>query len=101
MCSGDRSSSAKGAMAARAAPASSWSTSSSTVLSDWTIKGPSVMQPLSGLCRHDLRDAVDGDAAPPPGPRIEGPQLPTPYDDRGHHPLGGHPRRVEVADHQR
>ena len=42
MCSGARSSSANGAMAARAAPACSWSTSSSTVLSDCTINGPSV-----------------------------------------------------------
>src|SRR3954465_2381039 len=43
MCSGARSSSANGAIAARAAPASSWSTSSSTVLSDCTIRGPSVI----------------------------------------------------------
>src|SRR3954469_4383842 len=43
MCSGARSNSANGAIAARAAPASSWSTSSSTVLSDCTIRGPSVI----------------------------------------------------------
>src|SRR4029078_11246815 len=43
MCSGARSSSANGAIAARAAAACSWSTSSSTVLSDCTIKGPSVI----------------------------------------------------------
>src|SRR6476661_6251815 len=41
MCSGLRSSSAKGAIALRAASACSWSTSSNRVLSDWTIRGPS------------------------------------------------------------
>lgn len=40
MCSGARSSSAKGAMARRQASASSWSTSSSSVLSLWTMRGP-------------------------------------------------------------
>ena len=38
---------ANGAMAARAWLASSWSTSSSTVLSDWTISGPSVIRSSS------------------------------------------------------
>ena len=42
MCSGERSSSANGAMLARAAAASGWPISSSRVLSDWTINGPSV-----------------------------------------------------------
>src|SRR4051794_32057946 len=42
MCSGDRSSSAKGAIALRASPARGWSTSRSRVLSDWTIRGPSL-----------------------------------------------------------
>src|SRR5690242_16520046 len=42
MCSGDRSSSANGAIAFRASPARGWSTSSSRVLSDWTIRGPSL-----------------------------------------------------------
>src|SRR6185437_15891904 len=46
MCSGARSSSANGAIAARAAPACSWSTSSSTVLSDCTISGPSVISSI-------------------------------------------------------
>src|SRR6478609_963573 len=41
MCSGDRSSSANGAMALRQSAARSWSISSSSVLSDWTIRGPS------------------------------------------------------------
>src|SRR5687768_1852005 len=40
MCSGARSSSAKGAMARRQASAWSWSTSSSRVRSDWTTRGP-------------------------------------------------------------
>src|SRR3954468_16844816 len=42
MCSGDRSSSAKGAIALRASPARGWSTSRSRVLSDCTIRGPSL-----------------------------------------------------------
>src|SRR5271163_4175934 len=97
MCSGARSSSANGAIAARAAPASSWSTSSSTVLSDCTIKGPSVTgatlprkrevlpphlvlpflrrrrhrSPLSFVRRHDRRDAVDGEFTGPAGRRVE------------------------------
>src|SRR6476661_5825958 len=37
MCSGDRSSSANGAIALRHSAASSWSTSSRSVLSDWTM----------------------------------------------------------------
>jgi hypothetical protein len=41
-CSGERSSSANGAIAIRHSSASGWSTSSSKVLSDWTISGPSV-----------------------------------------------------------
>src|SRR4051812_803596 len=44
MCSGLRSSSAKGAIALRQASACSWSTSSSSVLSDWTMRGPSFMR---------------------------------------------------------
>src|SRR5918997_6411437 len=40
-CSGERSSSANGAIAARQSRAAGWSTSSSSVLSDWTIRGPS------------------------------------------------------------
>src|SRR3954469_13032632 len=43
MCSGLRSSSAKGAIALRQASACSWSTSSRRVLSDWTMRGPSFM----------------------------------------------------------
>ncbi len=43
MCSGDRSSSANGAIALRQSEARSWSTSSSSVLSDWTMRGPSFM----------------------------------------------------------
>src|ERR1700710_682272 len=43
MCSGLRSSSANGAIALRHASACSWSTSRSSVLSDWTIRGPSVI----------------------------------------------------------
>src|SRR5689334_19278495 len=41
MCSGERSSSANGAIALRQSAARSWSTSSSRVLSDWTMRGPS------------------------------------------------------------
>src|SRR6476620_1377318 len=41
MCSGARSSSANGAMARRASSALGWSTSSRSVLSLWTISGPS------------------------------------------------------------
>src|SRR3954465_7285786 len=41
MCSGERSSSANGAIALRQSAARSWSTSSSMVLSDWTMRGPS------------------------------------------------------------
>src|SRR5690349_10258261 len=47
MCSGDRSSSANGAIALRHSAAASWSTSSSSVLSDWTMSGPSVTGCLS------------------------------------------------------
>jgi ABC-type nitrate/sulfonate/bicarbonate transport system permease component len=39
--SGERSSSANGAIAARHSAAIGWSISSSRVLSDWTISGPS------------------------------------------------------------
>ena len=42
MCSGERSSSANGAIALRQSAAAGWSTSSSSVLSLWTIRGPSV-----------------------------------------------------------
>src|SRR6478609_7036868 len=42
MCSGERSNSANGAIPARAAGASGCAISSSSVLSDWTIRGPSV-----------------------------------------------------------
>ena len=45
MCSGERSSSAKGAMSARQAAPSGWSTSSSRVRSDWMIRGPAVGSP--------------------------------------------------------
>src|SRR3954447_9180402 len=41
MCSGERSSSAKGAIALRASAAWGWSTSRRRVLSDWTMRGPS------------------------------------------------------------
>src|SRR3954453_9511448 len=41
MCSGERSSSANGAIALRQSAAAGWSTSSSSVLSLWTIRGPS------------------------------------------------------------
>src|SRR4051794_27330592 len=41
MCSGERSSSANGAIALRQSGASGWSTSSKSVLSLWTIRGPS------------------------------------------------------------
>src|SRR3954447_17033671 len=52
MCSGLRSSSAKGAIALRQASACSWSTSSSSVLSDWTIRGPSfITEQLYGPAR--------------------------------------------------
>ena len=47
MCSGARSSSANGAMARRQASACSWSTSSSRVLSLWTIRGPFTRGTLS------------------------------------------------------
>src|SRR6185312_5958086 len=109
MCSGARSSSANGAMAARAAPASSWSTSSSTVLSDCTINGPSLngatpphrsflalyrRRRASSACvhysvvdRHHRCDAVDGEIADPPGRGIVGPQLAALDDDRRYHPL--------------
>ena len=121
MCSGARSSSANGAIAARAAPACSWSTSSSTVLSDCTIRGPSVILSIiptptyiaracvtalprnyPGLVgRHHRRDAVDRELADPAGRRVVGGQLPAADVDRRHHPLGGHPGRVDVADHHR
>ena len=51
MCSGLRSSSANGAIALRQASACSWSTSSSSVLSDWTIRGPSFTGRVYGRLR--------------------------------------------------
>src|SRR5689334_20872035 len=76
MCSGERSSSANGAIARRASAARSWSTSSSRVLSDWTMRGPSFTVsfllgavrvygpspgrfPGSALLETDLVDPVD------------------------------------------
>src|SRR5690242_7870347 len=44
MCSGDRSSSAKGAIALRQSCARSWSTSRRRVLSLWTMRGPSFIR---------------------------------------------------------
>src|SRR6476620_10180703 len=65
MCSGARSSSAKGAMAWRASVASSWSTSSRMVLSLWTISGPSFTRGSPSLaqflCSLNIDDAVDGE----------------------------------------
>src|SRR6478609_6147307 len=63
MCSGARSSSANGAIAARAAPACSWSTSSSTVLSDCTIRGPSVIPSIIRIRRTPGLSACRGGAA--------------------------------------
>src|SRR3954454_20023509 len=63
MCSGDRSSSAKGAIALRASPARGWSTSRSRVLSDWTIKGPSVTTDKGTV-------AAMSAAEPPTGPEV-------------------------------
>src|SRR6185312_7865894 len=92
-CSGARSNSANGAIAARAAPDCSWSTSSSTVLSDCTIRGPSVIpsiiptrrtpddsvcrglqgsarRPLAGAAgQRDLGDAGCADLVCQPGQR--------------------------------
>src|SRR3954451_24906104 len=48
MCSGDRSSSAKGAIALRHSAACSWSTSSSSVLSLCTIRGPGCDSVITG-----------------------------------------------------
>src|SRR5688500_11635268 len=49
MCSGERSSSANGAIALRQSCARSWSISRSRVLSDWTIKGPSFTWRVYGV----------------------------------------------------
>src|SRR5688500_13052949 len=49
MCSGLRSSSANGAIALRQSAACSWSTSSSSDLSDCTIRGPLVTCGVYGL----------------------------------------------------
>ena len=50
-CSGERSSSAKGAIALRQSAARSWSISRSSVLSLWTIRGPSFIRdkPTDGV----------------------------------------------------
>jgi len=96
-------------LAALAAPASSWSTSSSTVLSDCTINGPSVMpgllltssHPLSRFRRHDRRHAVDREVAHPACGRIVGGELAAPDVDRGDDALGRDPRGVDVADDHR
>src|SRR5690606_21539857 len=58
MCSGERSSSAKGAIARRAASAREWPTSRRRVLSLWTISGPSDTSVLVGRRRADR---VEGD----------------------------------------
>src|SRR6476659_3121024 len=55
MCSGDRSSSANGAIALRQSAASSWSTSSRRVLSEWTINGPSCITRYSGAGERAVR----------------------------------------------
>src|SRR6476646_3787156 len=57
MCSGDRSSSANGAIALRQSAAAGWSTSSSSVLSLWTIRGPSVTGQAYGPPSVDLSRA--------------------------------------------
>src|SRR4029453_6179666 len=49
MCSGERSSSANGAIALRQSCARSWSISRSRVLSDWTIRGPSFTWRVYGV----------------------------------------------------
>src|SRR5947209_11562338 len=112
MCSGARSNSANGAIAARAAPASSWSTSSSTVLSDCTISGPSVIQtpyaPLSVQGRHLIRvgghhcgDAVNRELAGTARTRIKRNELSAGHGDRRHHPLRVHPGGTYVTDQHR
>ena len=62
MCSGERSSSANGAIALRQSAARSWSISSSRVLSDWTIRGPSFTPRTTAVRRRAL-------ARPPAGGR--------------------------------
>ena len=52
MCSGERSSSAKGAIALRASGADGWSTSRRSVLSDWTMRGPSFTSRFYGRWPH-------------------------------------------------
>ncbi len=60
MCSGDRSSSANGAIALRQSAERSWSTSSSRVLSDWTIRGPSCISgsPWKRECSERFRGVI-------------------------------------------
>src|SRR6478752_1319644 len=59
MCSGDRSSSANGAIALRHSAASSWSTSSRSVLSDWTMRGPSFTRRSYGWAMSTRVATVD------------------------------------------
>src|SRR3954468_6437157 len=65
MCWGERSSSANGAIALRQSAARSWSTSSSRVLSDWTIRGPSFTGQAYGAAPRAGSRAGDGPLACP------------------------------------
>src|SRR5688572_2475911 len=66
MCSGERSSSAKGAIALRQSCARSWSISRSRVLSDWTMRGPSFTWRVYGVGPIHRLDGVSG-RRPRPG----------------------------------
>src|SRR5436190_6889452 len=55
-CSGERSSSVNGAIARRHSTASGWLTSSKSVLSDWTVNGPSA---IDGLILNEFCDPGD------------------------------------------
>src|SRR5688500_4104926 len=63
MCSGERSSSAKGAIALRASGAAGWSTSSRSVLSDWTMRGPSFTRQYYGRPRTGVGPTGAGGSA--------------------------------------
>src|SRR5688572_2098920 len=105
MCSGDRSNSANGAIAFRQSAAISWSTSSSSVLSDCTMRGPSFTARVyglgAGLQRADRGDPVDGEPAYVVGAVVVGGELATLDGQRVDDAVGGGAVVVDVPDQHR
>src|SRR5512135_2828290 len=102
-------------MASRHSSASSWSTSSSSVLSDWTMSGPSVTRSLSNGCGRTYQcrsgrlvlergrpgDPVDGEGVHLGRAVVVGGEVPAGDAHRVHHPLGDPAVGVDVPDPDR